>query len=118
MYYKRFTQKDLDSAIAKEVITNEHIALILNFYEKNVFALQGILNVEKLLSVIPETTQIDYDANLDLYLMQVREWPYLKPMCLKFAPQKPYRWIYITEDDNRILFHYHLDTYSIHLPSD
>lgn len=117
MYYKRFSQKDLDLAIANESITTEHVARILNFYKKDIFVLKGSQSVEIIKSIIPDVTQIDYQAEEDLYYLQVNSWPHIKPMCLKFARQNPCRWIYVTQDDDKILFQYDLDTYVVELPS-
>jgi hypothetical protein len=104
-------------AIAKETVTTEQVARILNFYERDLFILRGQENVNRLTSIIPDLTQIAYNAIENLYSIKVNSWPQLKSMCLKFAPKKPCEWIYITEtDDLCILFHYSVDTYTIYFP--
>lgn len=113
MYYKRFHQKYLDMAIAKETVTMEQIAHIIRFYEKDEFILHGIENVNKLKSVIPNVEEINYEPDKDLYFIKINEWPHLKEMCLKFAIRNPCKWIYVTETDDTILFHYHIDLYTI-----
>lgn len=115
MYFKRFSQKDLDLAIAKESITTEHVARILNFYKNDVFVLKGLSSVQSLRSVIPDVTQIDYHQEQDLYYVKVQSWPHIKTMCLKFARKNPCQWIYVTQDDDQLLFRYNLDTFTLEL---
>jgi hypothetical protein len=116
MYYKRFTKKDLDVAIANEVISMEQVGIISYFYEKDIFILRGRDNVDKLKTVIPNVIQEKSDVEQNLFFMQVVTWPYLKLMCLKFAPRKPCRWIYVAENPDTLLFEYRIDDYSIVLP--
>lgn len=116
MYFKRFSQKDLDFAIANESITTEHVSRILKFYKNDVFVLKGLHSVKTLQSVIPDITEIDHNEEENLYYMQVRSWPHIKTMCLKFAKKNPCQWIYVTQDDDQVLFRYNLDTYLIELP--
>lgn len=115
MYYKRYCQKDLDLAIANESITTEHVARILKFWKNDVFILKGKDSLDALKSVIPNLTHVDRDSEQDLYYVQVTSWPHIKTMCLKFARKNPCRWIYVTQDDDKVLFRYDLDSYNLEL---
>lgn len=113
-YFKRFNQKDLDLAIANESITIEHVARILKFYNNDIFIVKGLASVQLLQSVIPDVFQIEHQVEEDLYHMHVETWPHIKPMCLKFARKNPCQWIYVTQDDDRVLFRYDLDTFLLY----
>ena len=113
MYFKRFSQKDLDMAIANESITTEHVARILKFYHENTFVLKDLETIQKLQTIIPDITPIDQDIYENLYFYQVHSWPHIKPMCLKFSKQNPCLWIYVTQDEDQLLFTYDLDSYNI-----
>lgn len=115
MYYKRFTPKDLDIAIAKELITTQQQAFIIKFYEEDTFILRATEEVTKLQSVIPDVDIVEYNTAQNLCFVRVNAWPHLKIMCLKFAPSKPYKWKYVAEEDEVLLFKYDLNTFSIKL---
>lgn len=101
-------------AIAQESITTEHVARILKFWKNDLFVLKGTESVDALKSVIPDLTLVEQDQ--DLYTMRVDAWPHIKNMCMMFAPKNPCRWIYVTQDDDEILFRYDLDSYKLVLP--
>lgn len=120
MYYRRFFKKSLDFALALESITHEQYNQILDFYDLDKIIIKGREGVEVLRSVIPDISEEEtpYDSIRDLYRVRVLKWPHLKIMCLKFAPKNPCLWKYVEEtDDERVLFDYHLDTFSILRPT-
>lgn len=116
MYYRRFSQVIVDTAVAVNSITLEQYALIHEFYNKDTFFLQGKKNVELLETFIPKLEQIKYDENRDLYQIKVLEWPYHKIMCLKCANSNPCKWKYFDEQYKEV-FEYHIDQFSIFRPS-
>lgn len=116
MYYKRFCRSDIDSKLSIEIITHDQYRQILNVFDNDIFLIRGREGVDVLQSVIPDCTQMDHDADRDLYYIHVDTWPHLKDMCLKYAPKKPY-WIKYVDEEGDDLFEYHLDTYSIFRPS-
>lgn len=115
MYYGRFSQTSLDIAVANEIITPEERVQIENFYESNTFILKGKDAVDSLKTVLPDIVQVKYDSEQDLYFMRVEKWPHIKQMCLRNARIKPLNWRYVTQNDQRTLFEYYLDTYSIQI---
>lgn len=115
MYYKRFNQKDLDIAMANESITVENMRSILQFYHSNIFILKGMSSVQTLQSVLPDSSVINYIEEDDLYHVRINSWPHIKPMCLKFARKNPCKWIYVTQDENQLLFKYDLSDHLIEI---
>lgn len=115
MYYARFSQTSLDIAVANEIITPEERVQIETFYNSDTFILKGKDAVDNLKTVIPDIVQVEYDSEQDLYFMRVEKWPHIKEMCLRNAKMKPLNWRYVTQDDQRTLFEYYLDTHSIQL---
>lgn len=116
LYFRRCTESIVDKAHALETITTEQYVKILAFYNEDVFMIHGQDGMETLRSIIPRIEQKDYDAEKDMYLLKVLEWPHLKVMCLKCAPSNPCIWKYFDEEDHE-LFEYRIDTCSILCPA-
>ena len=116
LYFRRYTESVVERAHALEIITTQQYALILKFYNKDLFILEGHDAVDTLRTFIPDLEEIDYDVQKNLYILHVKTWPHLKVMCLKCAPSNPCIWKYFDEQDNE-LFEYRMNTFSILCPA-
>lgn len=89
---------------------------ILKFQEDNIFIIKGIEGVKILQSIIPDSSQVDFNADKDLYYIQVHSWPHIKLMCLQARYNNPCKYRYVTQDEEEPLFTYDIDTFSLQLP--
>lgn len=106
-FYKRFNERDLSSAHASDKINSDLYMHIKNFYLNGIMLVTG--DYTNLYKIFPDLKVEKQDV--EYTVLRISQWPHLKAMCLLFCPSQPFKFRYVTEEDDEIiLFEYNMLT--------
>jgi hypothetical protein len=114
MYYKRYDYYEVLRALHMHLITPEQYEEIQSLIKNDTLKIKNERSLEIFSRFVPDYDVLSSSEPIEI---KVRHWPHLKDMCLKFAHRDPCRWSYVTQDEEKELFFYTLEDYSVFCPS-